>query len=73
MPIFNVYQINETHLAKVRACRATSVMGSWNPAEGSQPNPGKLTFNEWRRYIRKTLCSKKTPSYLSTTVEHIAI
>jgi hypothetical protein len=70
MPIFNVYQINEIHLAKVRTQRANSVMGNWN-TEGVQPNPFKLTFKEWKRYVKETLTSRNTPSYISTTIVHV--
>jgi hypothetical protein len=70
MPVFNVYQINEVHLARVRTQRANSVMGTWNP-EGNKPNPFSLSFRQWKRYVKETLRSKQTPSYISTTVKHV--
>lgn len=57
MPIFNVYLIDETHLARVRAQRANSVMGDWNP-DTNVPNPFELSFKEWKRYVKETLKSK---------------
>jgi hypothetical protein len=70
MPIFDVYQINEIHLARVRAQRANSTMNGWNP-EMDIPNPFSLSFKQWKRYVKQTLNSKDTPSYMSTTVEHV--
>jgi len=70
MPIFNVYRINQIHLAKVKAQRARSIMGSWNP-EGTNPvpNPHRLSFKEWKKYVKETLTSRETPSYISSSFE----
>ena len=68
MPIFDVYQINEIHLAKVRTQRANYVMSDWTP-EGDEPNPSGLSFKEWKRYVRKVL--GEGPSYHSTTIQHV--
>jgi hypothetical protein len=70
MPIFDVYQINEVHLARVRVQRANSVMEDCNP-EMDIPNPFSLSYKQWKKYVKETLSSKDTPSYMSTTVKHV--
>jgi hypothetical protein len=70
MPIFDVYQINEIHLARVRVQRANSVMCECD-LEMNIPNPFSLSFKEWKRYVKETLHSNDTPSYMSTTVKHV--
>ena len=68
MPIFDVYQINESHLARVRTQRANSVMGDWTP-EGDTPNTSGLSFVEWRKYLSEVL--GESPSRHSTSILHV--
>lgn len=71
MPIFNVLQIDESHLARVRAHRANNLLGEWNfKYTGEETN--RLSFKQWKKYISKSLSSREN-SGLSITVKHVAV
>jgi hypothetical protein len=72
MPIFNVLQIDESHLARIRAYRANNILEEWEVKSVDLGNTHGLSFNQWKRYIRKCLSSKETPSYISTSIVHRA-
>jgi hypothetical protein len=72
MPIFNVLQINESHLARIRAHRANNILGEWDTKpEDTKQDPNRLSFLQWKRYIRKSLSSPGS-SGISIRVRHVA-
>lgn len=70
MPIFNVYRINENHLARVRTQRANTVLGDWN-TNPFAPNPFRLSFEEWKIYLKETISKKHLKSQLPITIKHV--
>lgn len=69
MPIFNVYRINETQLAKVKSVRT-----EWNIESTTLGNvvtidcKEKLTYRQWRNHIIK---QNKKPFSCSSKTEHV--